>query len=168
MQQRDKPNNRAANVDGELNDVRPDDGSHAAFKGINERERHDDGNRCNPACPQRNADYNGNSPDAHAFSSSACDEKNPGGDAMQLFSKAAVDELIGGKHLTAEVLRDKNRADNDAAKQVAEDKLEKAEIAAISNSGRADDGEGAGFSANNGESNGPPGNVAVGQKIVAQ
>jgi len=76
--------------------------------------------------------------------------------------------LIGGEHLTAKILRNKNQADHDAAKQVTEDKLKKAEVAAIGNSGRTDNSERAGFSANNGKSNGPPGNVAVGQKIIAQ
>ena len=168
MQQRDKANDRAANVDGELDHVRPDDGCHPAFKCINKSQGHYNGDGSNTACPERDADHDGNGPNAHAFSCCSGDEKNSGGDTVQLLSKTAINELIGGEHLTAKILRNKNQADDDAAKQVAEDKLKKAEVAAISNTGRADDGERTGFSANNGESNGPPGNVAVGQKIITQ
>ena len=113
MQKRDKANNRAADVNCELDDVGPDDGGHAAFKGINERERHDDGNGSNAARPQGDADYDGDGPHANAFRRGARNEKNSGGDAMQsAVSEAAINKLVGGKHLAAKILRDKDSADD--------------------------------------------------------
>jgi len=46
--------------------------------------------------------------------------------------------------------------------------LQKTEIRVEGEPGDADDGQGAGFSGDNGERNRPPGNVAVGEEIVAQ
>src|ERR1041385_1833394 len=168
MQKRYEANNRPADVDSELNNICPDDGSHAAFKCINERERHHGCDGSNTACPKSDADHNGDGPDSNAFSGGTRDKKNARSDTMQLLSKAAIDELVSCEHLAAKILRDKNQAHDNPTEQIAEDKLEKAEVAAIRNARRADDRECAGFSTNNGKSNGPPGNIAVGQKIIAQ
>ena len=87
---------------------------------------------------------------------------------MQLFSESAVYKLISCKHLAAKILRDKDQADHDPPQQIAKDNLQKAKISAIGNAGRADYGKSAGFRADNGKGNGPPGNIAVSQKIIAQ
>src|SRR6516225_8896749 len=87
---------------------------------------------------------------------------------MQRLSEAAVDELVRGEHLAAEILRDKDQADDYAAEQVAEDQLQKTEVAVIRDARRADNGKSAGFGGNDGERNRPPGNVAAGQEIIAQ
>src|SRR6478672_13300154 len=113
MEKRNKANDRAANVDGELDYVCPDNGGHAAFKCINESQGHDDGDGSNAARPKRDADYNGHRPYTHAFSSGARDKKNSGGDAVQLLSKAAINKLIGDKHLAAKILRNKNQSNDD-------------------------------------------------------
>src|SRR6185312_4315936 len=108
MQQRDKTNHGATNIDGELDNICPDNGCHAAFKCVNERERHYNGDGSNAARPKSDADYNGDGPHAHAFSSGPRGQKDSGGDAVQLLAKAPVNELVGGKHLAAKILWDKD------------------------------------------------------------
>src|ERR1051326_4244661 len=103
MQKRDKANDRAANVDSELDNVSPDNGSHATFRGVDERERHYNGDGSHTARPKGNADYNCHGPHANTFSSGTRDEKDASSDTMQLFSEATVDELVGCEHLTAEI-----------------------------------------------------------------
>ena len=61
-----------------------------------------------------------------------------------------------------------HEADNYAANNVSEHNLQEGEIALIRQPGNADDGQRAGLGRNNRERNRPPGNVAVGQKVVTQ
>jgi hypothetical protein len=73
--------------------------------------------------------------------------------------------LIGGDEFAAKVLRDEEEADDDAAYEIAEDKLEEAEVFVIGEAGNADDGERAGFSGDDGERDGPPGDGVVGEEV---
>src|SRR5262249_23948245 len=90
------------------------------------------------------------------------------GDLVQSRPEAAVDELVSREHLAAKVLREKKQADDHAAGQVSKDDLEKAKIAPVGHSRRADDRERAGLRPDDGERDGPPGDVAIGKKIIAQ
>jgi hypothetical protein len=83
-------------------------------------------------------------------------------------AEAAVDELVRGEQFAAEVLREQQEADDDASDQVSEDDLEEAEIVVVGEAGDADDGERAGLGGDDGERDRPPGNVAVGEEVVAQ
>ena len=56
--------------------------------------------------------------------------------------------------------------DDDAAQHVAEDDLQKAEVAGEGEAGHADDGERAGFRGDDGERDGPPGHGAVGEEVA--
>jgi hypothetical protein len=83
-------------------------------------------------------------------------------------AEAAVDELVRGEQFAAEVLREQQEADDDASDQVSEDDLEEAEVVVVGEAGDADDGERAGLGGDDGERDRPPGNVAVGEEVVAQ
>jgi hypothetical protein len=87
---------------------------------------------------------------------------------VQRLAEPAINQLIGGVHLAAKVLGDEQHADDDSRQQISEYDLQKAEISIKRQAGNADDGQRAGFSGNNRQRNGPPGNVAVSQKIVAE
>jgi hypothetical protein len=65
-------------------------------------------------------------------------------------------------------LGDEERADDHARQQIAKDDLQESEIGVEGQPGDADDGQGAGFGGDDGERNRPPGNVAVGQEVIAQ
>ena len=54
------------------------------------------------------------------------------------------------------------------AEQIAEDDLQEAQIGIEGKPRDADDGERAGFGGDDGKRNRPPGNVAVGQEVIAQ
>ena len=65
-------------------------------------------------------------------------------------------------------MREQNKTDDDASDQIPEDNLQKRQIGIVGEAGDADDGEGAGFGGHNRKRNRPPGNVAVGEEVVAQ
>src|SRR5262249_4363944 len=120
------------------------------------------------ACAQNHADHDGHRPDAHAFGGRAGDQENCGSDLVQSRSEAAVNKLICREHLAAKILGRKKQADDHAAGQVSEDYLEKTEVAGIGHARRADDRERAGLRADDRERDGPPGDVAIGKKVVAE
>src|SRR5438876_7363163 len=61
-----------------------------------------------------------------------------------------------------------DEADDDSSHEISENYLQKCEVGVICQTWNADDGEGAGFRGHNGQSDGPPRNVAVGQEVVAK
>lgn len=159
---------RAADVDKSLDDIGPDDSGESAFECVDEREDGDDGDGGDFSGAEGDGDDNGDGINADAFSSGARDEKKSGGERAKCFTEAALDQFIGGVKIAAKIMRKQNEADDDAADGVSEDELEKHEVGVISEAGRADDGECAGFSGDDGKADGPPGYVAVGEKVVAQ
>ena len=155
----------AADVDGHLHDVGPDDGGHAAFEGVEQRERGDDGDGEDVAGADGDADDDGDGEDADAFGGGSGEEEEAGGDLVQEGAEALVDELVGGEHLAGEVARQKERGDDDAAEHVADDDLQEAEVAGEGDAGDGDDGEGGGFGGDDGERDGPPGDGVVGEEV---
>ena len=158
----------SGDVDGHLDDVGPDDGGHSAFKGVEQRERGDDGDGEHVSGADGDADDDGDGEDADAFGRGAGEQEEAGGDFVERAAEAAVDELIGGEHFAVEVSRQEEQGDDDAAAHVAEDDLQEAEVAGEGEAGRADDGEGGGFGGDDGERDGPPGNGAVGEEVAAE
>src|SRR5262249_48618238 len=77
-------------------------------------------------------------------------------------------QLICGVEIAAEIVRQQHEADDHAPDYVAENHLQECEIGVVGEAWDADDGERAGFGGNDRERNRPPGNVAIGQKVIAQ
>src|SRR5208283_4878004 len=65
-------------------------------------------------------------------------------------------------------MRQQHEADDDAPDEIANHQLQEGEIGVIGKARHADDGEGAGFSGNDGERNRPPRDVTAGEKVIAQ
>ena len=65
-------------------------------------------------------------------------------------------------------MRQQQKADDDAADHVSHDYLQEGEIGVVRQTGDTDDRQRAGFSCNDGESDGPPGNIAARKKVIAQ
>src|SRR4029077_11791363 len=65
-------------------------------------------------------------------------------------------------------MRQQQKADDDAADYVSHDYLQEGEIGVVGETGDADDRQRAGLSCNDRERDGPPWNVAAGEKIIAQ
>src|SRR5262249_52791026 len=89
--------------------------------------------------------HDGDGKDAHSFGPPTGQKKQGGGESTESGAKPALKELVGGEHLPTEIVRKKDGAEDDARKQISENQLEKAEVAAIGEPGYADDGEGAGL-----------------------
>ncbi len=135
----------AGDVEGHLDDVGPDDGGHTAFECVKKREGGDDGDGQGVSGAYRDGDDDGDGEDSNALGGGAGAEEEPSGDLVQDGAEAAVDELVGGEHLAAEVFWKKQEGDDDASEHVAEDDLQEAHVAAEGYAGDGDDGEGAGF-----------------------
>ena len=60
-------------------------------------------------------------------------------------AETLVDELVGGEHLAAKVLRQEERGNDDASQHVAENDLQETHISGEGYAGDRDDGEGAGL-----------------------
>ena len=65
-------------------------------------------------------------------------------------------------------MRQQQVADDDPSDEITHHQLQEGEIGVVGQSGHADDGERAGLGGDDGKRNRPPGNVAVGQEVVAQ
>src|SRR5579871_2552240 len=87
---------------------------------------------------------------------------------MQARSKAALNEFIRGEEISLKIMGQQYKADNDASDDVAENELQKGEVRGERKAGNADDRERTGFSGDDGKRNRPPGNIAVGEKVIAQ
>ena len=158
----------SGDVDEHLDDVGPDDGGHAAFEGVDQRKRGDDGDGEDIARTDGDGDDDGDGEDANAFGGGPGDEEEERGGLVEGGAEAAVDELVGGEELALEVFGKKEKGDDDAANHVAHDQLEEAEVAGEGEAGDGDDGEGTGFGGDDGEGDGPPGDGAVGEEVLAE
>src|SRR5437879_10054608 len=65
-------------------------------------------------------------------------------------------------------MRQQQKAEHDAPDDVSHDYLQEGEIGVVGQTGDTDNRQRAGFSRNDGEGDGPPGNVAAGEKVVTQ
>jgi len=119
MQNGEYPNQRSTHIDDGLYNVGPDDGRKAAFKGINQGEGGDDGNGSNLARTERNGHDNRNRINPYALGCRASHEEKSSGQRTELAAEAALDQLIGGIKISAEILRQQNKTDDDPAGQIA-------------------------------------------------
>jgi hypothetical protein len=96
MQEREDAYDGAGDVDGQLDDVGPDDCGHTAFKGVDEGEECDDGDggdvalevaQAGEEAAECNADNDGYSEDTHAFRGCAGDEEQARGERSQSMPK---------------------------------------------------------------------------------
>src|SRR5581483_2665004 len=168
MQNRAQPNQGSSHVDRRLYDVGPDYGGEAALKGINQRERSDNHDGSDFARTEGNRHHNRHRVHPHSFRGGAGYQKKSSSQRTQSASKAAFDEFVSGIKITFEVVRKKNEADYDAADHIPHYNLKKREVRVIGEAGNTDDGERAGFGGNDRKSDGPPGDIAPRQKVVAK
>src|SRR5689334_22453981 len=149
-----------------LHDIGPDDGGESAFKGVNQSERCDDGDGSHFACAECDRHNNGHGVNADSFGRSAREKKKCGGQRTEMWSKTLLDELIRRVKVSAEIMRQQNEADENAAGEISEDHLQERKVRVVSKAGDADDRERAGFRSDDRKHDGPPGNTSVGEEII--
>ena len=155
----------SGNIDAHLDDVCPDDGSHASLKRIKQREQGDDADREDISRTDGDADHNRDGEDPNTLRRSARQQEQPRGHFMQRRPEALIDELVGCQHVPAKVLRQKKHGDDDAPDHVAEDDLQEAHVSREGHAGNRDDRERAGLGRDNRERDGPPGDGVVGEEV---
>ncbi len=168
MQDDKETQDRARHIKKHLHHVGPDDGRHAAFKRVEQREANDgeDGNHF--ARSENGGNDYGDGEHPHTLSQRAQQQKCSGGKFSDALPKAPAHQLISGEHLAAKILRQKQHGDHDPPQQVSQDELQKLKISIERQHRRPDDGERTGFRRNNGERDGPPGRGVSTEKIIFQ
>ena len=168
VQQHEEGDGASGQVEEQLRYIGPNDGFHAAFEGVEngEGDDEDDGQFLRSA--ENDADDQSNGGNADALGNGARDEKCGGGDGAHSFAKTFFDQGVGGEKFATKVTGKKQHDNEDAADEVAEDQLEKGEISAVGDCGRADDGERGSFRGDDGEREGPPGGRPPAKKIIAR
>jgi len=156
----------AGNVQCHLHHVGPDDGGHSPLEGVDQGQNHDDGDGKHIVSADRDADDDRNGEHADAFGSRAEKQEKKGCELVQPGTEALTDDLVGGEKFSAEIAWEKDDAHYNSSQKIAEDDLEKSPVSCIGQSGHADDGQGAGFRSHDGERDGPPGNLAIGQEVA--
>ena len=168
MQDDPKAEDRAPDIQEHLNGVGPDHGCHPAFEGIKQSQAHDDQDGDDFAGAQNDRDDDGEGEHTHAFGQSAQHQECSSREPPDALAEAAPHQFVSGKHFAAKILRQEQSGDHDARQQVAQHQLQKLEVSGKRERGRADHGERAGFSRDDGQRDGPPGRIAAAQEIILQ
>jgi len=166
MEQDEKSDDAAGDIQEQLRNVGPDDRAHAAFEGVEDGERDDNQNGETLGSAEDHADHKRDGGNAHTFGYSAGNEKGTRSDGAHLFPEALFDERIGSEKCTTKVAREQKQYDKNAADDVSDDQLEESHVARISDSGSADDGERGSFRRDDGECQSPPGCGAAAEKVL--
>lgn len=145
VEEKREGNEAASEVEQELGDVGPNDGFHAAFEGVENREGNDDEDGETLGSTEGNADDQGDGGNTHAFGQSARAEKGQGGDSAHFCAETSFDNGVGGEEFAAKIAGKEYEGNQEAADDVAENELEESEIGGIGERGSADDGERGGF-----------------------
>src|SRR5580704_2742230 len=168
MKNREQANDCSANVNYGLHHVGPDHRRQSALEGIDQSQCSDNCNRGNFSRSERDGHYDGNGIHAHAFRRGSGHQKQARRQRSQAAAKAALDQRVGSVEIAAKILRQQNKTDDHASHEISQNDLQEGEIGIVGKAGNADDGERAGFGRNNRKRDRPPGNIAVGQKVIAQ
>ena len=90
-------------IDQQLRHVGPNHRFHAAFKGVQDRERDDDDDRELFRGPQNDAYHQGDGRNADTFGNGARDQECAGRDRAHLLPKALFDQGVSGEKLAAKI-----------------------------------------------------------------
>ena len=166
LQHKHKAGKRAGNVEEHLDNVCPNDSRHPAFKCVEKGEADNYGNASHfdffriekarqvGAYYHRNHQRNGENP--YAFRQGTQHQEDAGGKFADVRTEAAAHQLISGENFAPEIVGQQEKGNDDAAEKVAEDQLQKSEIAFERNAWRPNNRQSAGFSRDNRERNRPP------------
>src|SRR5450755_381609 len=168
LQNYKKAENRSADVQNHLHYVGPNNRRQAAFKGVEQGQENDYDNRDYLSGSQNDRDHQRYREHTNAFGQGAQNEKCARCQPADTLAKTPAHQFVGGKHFSAEVLRQKQCGDENTRQQVTEHHLQKLKISVEREGRRADDSEGAGFGRHDGKSDGPPRGRVSAQEIVAQ
>ena len=117
-----------------------------------------------PAGHQREGNGAGKDPDGVA--QEAGDQKDGRGEPPGTYSEAGLEPGVRRLLIAPEVSRQEPDGHADASDQIAEGELEEGEVAARADAGHRDHGERRGFGGDDGEENGPGGQVSRAEEVV--
>ena len=131
LQEPEKDEQRTADVDEHLDDVGPDDRRDPAADGVDDHRgaEHDHRPRHRHLRDHRDHERRRKQPDA--VGKCARHHEDHRGNVLHRGTEAAVQELVGGEQLTAEIRRDEERAHEQPPHDVAGGQLQERHVAGI-------------------------------------
>ena len=168
MQNREQTHQRSADVNRGLHHIRPYHRRQPALEGVDQRECCDDCDGGDLARAKCDGYHDRNRVNPHPLSRSPRHQEKAGSQRAQLLAEAAFNQLVRGVEIATEIMGQKDKTDNHTAHDISHYHLQKREIGIVSQTWNADDGQRAGFRRDDRKRNRPPGNIPVGEKVVAQ
>jgi hypothetical protein len=172
---------RSADVDHELDQIRPDDRRDPAFERVDERQHADDGDRPEPqvretgkARLQHRGQHERRGEDADALGERAHDQEQPGGNSARDRTEAALEQRVGREQLAAEIRRQQQAGDDEAANDIADEDLQvrerssllRAREMTVGERGHADQRQRARLSGDDREADDDPGRLARTEEVI--
>ena len=175
-------------IDTELNDVCPDERGHPAQKRVDDHRHAEDQDRghqkphrrigARQPCArhlvragqreEQRAQHQARGKEAEAVRECARGQEQARRQLLDRTAEPVAEQLVDRQHLAAEVRGHEQQADEEAAHDVAERKLEKGEVGAEGVAGDADEGDRAGLGRDNRRHHDPPGQVAIADEVVLE
>ena len=166
MEENVKADRGSDDVENHLRDVGPDHSRQSAFVGIDQRQATMTTIDVISPVP-RTIEITMEMAKTRTPSAARAEEKKCPAVSLRMRVPKRSHQLIRGIQLASKV-RGQEKTDDNAREQVTQDHLQKFQIAIEREARSADDGQRARLGRDNRKRNGPPGNVAVGQKIIPQ
>jgi hypothetical protein len=163
-----KTEDRSENVEVHLNDIGPDHRRHSALERVKKREGDNQYDCGGLAHAQHHRNHDGDGGDAYPFGQSSRHQEYRGGQLANALAESPPHQFVGGEHLAPEILRQEKDRNHDAGQQIAEDQLQKPQVAREGERRCADDRQGAGLGRDDRQANSPPGRAPAAQEVVAQ
>ena len=179
---------RADQIDGELDDVGPDERRHPAEEGVDdhgEPERHDGRHQqrvrriarrhhrlhCRFHARHRDEERREDQrrgKQTEAVRERTGHEEQPGRQLLDRSAKSPLEQLIDGQHLAAEVRRHEDHAHNDPADDVPHRQLQEGVVGSKGVAGHADERHGARLGRDDRRHDHPPGQIAAADEVVLE
>ena len=167
-EQRSEHEQRARDVDEQLHDVGPDHRRDAAAHRVDDHRRAENDDRPVHRRAGHHRDDERRRIEADAVGQRARDQEDRRAQVLHAGTEAALQQLVRRQQFAAEIRGNEQRADDDAADDVAHHQLQERHVAGVGLRGHADERERARFGGDDGAADRPAGHGAIGQEVVAR
>ncbi len=159
---------RAREVDEDLDQIDPDDRLDASQERVERRRSGENQDRCPDRDPEDQGDRDRRHGQPHGGRHDARDHEEQRREAPRGNAKPRLEQRIGGREFSFEVARQKQKRNGDPPEDVAEDQLQEREPAAVGVAGNGKEGQSGGLRRHDRAHHSPPGHRMVSQEVVAR
>ena len=168
IEQGDRHRAGADDVDEHLDHVGPDHRRDAAAHRVDDHRRAEDDHHPGHRHLRHDRDHERGREQPDAVGQRSRDQEDHRRQRLDARAEAALQQLVRREQIAAEVGRDEQQADEDAADDVADRELQERHVAGVGLRRNADERQRAGFGGDDREADRPPRHAAIGQEIIAR